>query len=209
MLGRNCKTAIAGVLALCMAIPTIALGGERRIVHLELKGPIQEAPPDMLFSFGSEKRFNTKSLIDRMRAMRGDDEVAGVFITFDNVSLGLSQIQEMRQAVDQLKAADKEVYVHLDSCYSSALYWLASSASRLAVVPTGDVWVTGLYGEQLYLKGLLDHLKIEADVIHIGDYKSAGEILTRTDPSEPAAEMFKWLFDDIYRQMLEQIAESR
>ena len=70
MLSRNSRIAFAGVLAFCIAIPTLALGGERRIVHLELKGPIQEAPADMLFNLGSAKRFNTKSLIDRIPVRR-------------------------------------------------------------------------------------------------------------------------------------------
>ena len=208
---RNQRFRFVAMGALCTLLvwPISAQAGDKKIVHLELKGPIQEAPPNVLFSFGPSKQLNTKTLVERLKNMRQDGDVEGVFVTFDNVSMGLGQLQELRQAIGQLKAADKEVYVHMDSCYSSGLYWLASSASRLAVVPTGDVWVTGLYGEQLYLKDFLGHLHLEADVIHMGDYKSAGEILTRTEPSEPAAEMFDWLFDDLYRQMLEQIGESR
>ncbi|MCH8054312.1 MAG: signal peptide peptidase SppA [Planctomycetes bacterium] len=209
MSNQHFKTWIAVILAVAMAVPAGAQAGEKKIVHLELKGTLQEAPPDPMALFASSKALNTKGLLDHLKKMRRDNDVEAVFITFERVGMGLAQIQELRHAIDQLKAADKEVYIHMDSCYSSGLYWLASSASHLAVVPTGDVWVTGLYGEQLYVKTLLGFMGIEADVIHIGDYKSAGEIVTRTEPSEAAAEMHNWLFDDLYRQMLEQIAESR
>ncbi len=209
MSNQHFKMWITVILAAAVAAPAGALAGEKKIVHLQLKGPLSEAPPDPMAMFASSKALNTKGLLDHLKEMRRDNDVEAVFITFERVAMGLAQIQELRQAINQLKAVDKEVYVHMDSCYSSGLYWLASSASRLAVVPTGDVWVTGLYGEQLYLKGLLDHMQIEADVIHIGDYKSAGEVVTRTEPSEAAAAMHKWLYDDLYRQMLEQIAESR
>jgi protease-4 len=181
MSNQHIKTWIAVILAAAVAVPASAQAGDKKIVHLELKGPLQEAPPDPMAMFASSKALNTKGLLDHLKKMRRDNDVEAVFITFEQVGMGLAQIQELRNAIDQLKAADKEVYVHMDSCYSSGLYWLASSASRLAVVPTGDVWVTGMYGEQLYLKGLLDHMDVEADVIHIGDYKSAGE--TSRSPS--------------------------
>ena len=163
------KTWIAVILAAAVAFPAGAQAGEKKIVHLELKGPLQEAPPDPMALFASSKALNTKGLLDLLKKMRRDNDVEAVFITFEGVGMGFAQIQELRHAIEQLKAADKEVYIHMDSCYSSALYWLASSASRLAVVPTGDVWVTGLYGEQLYVKTLLGFMGIEADVIHIGD----------------------------------------
>lgn len=208
---RNMKTAIVTCLAAVgMIWPAASRAfAENKIVHLELKGPIAEAPDSNPFGFVSDKQFNTRSLIDRLKQIRNDESVEAVFMTFEDPQMGLAQLQELRQAIGQLKTVDKEVYIHLDSCYSTGLYWLASSASRLAVVPTGDVWVTGLYGEQLYLKNALGHLRVEADVIHIGDYKSAGEILSRSEPSKESAEMLDWLFDDIYRQMLEEIAESR
>ncbi len=181
MSNRHFKTWIAVILAAAVAAPVGAQAGDKKIVHLELRGALQEAPADPMAMFGSSKALNTKGLLDHLKAMRRDNDVEAVFITFEGVGMGLAQIQELRHAIDQLKAVDKEVYIHLDSCYSSGWYWLASSASRLAVVSTGDVWVTGMYGEQLYVKTLLGHMGLEADVIHIGDYKSPGENVTRTE----------------------------
>lgn len=200
---------VIAVLFLGLARSTSAQSGEKIIVHLELKGPISEAPVDDPFGFIGKKRFTTKTLLDRLRKIRDDSNVDAVYITLDNVSMGLAQVQELREAFQELKHVDKEVYIHSDSIYSTGLYWLLCSATEVAVVPTGDVWLTGLYGEQLYLKDLLTNLHLDADIIHIGDYKSAGELLSRNGPSEPAAEMMNWLFDDIYRQMLEEIGDSR
>ncbi len=200
---------LAGCIVACIVVaPAAARADGNRIVHLELKGAISEAPVSDPFGFSGNKSFTTKSLLERMRQMRHDDTVEAVFLTFESPALGLAQVQEIRKSIEQLRV-EKEVYVHMDSCYSMMLYWLASAASRVSVVPTGDLWITGLYGEQLYLKDMLAHLHMEADVIHIGDYKSAGEIVSRNGPSEPAAEMMTWLYDDIYAQMLEEIGASR
>ncbi len=181
----------------------------KKIVQLEFKGPVQEVPPSSPFAFMSSKQMTTRSVLDRMKKMREDESVEAVFITFDSTGFGLGQLQDIRQGIEQLKKSGKKVYIYLDSCYSSGLYWLASSATELAIVPTGDVWLTGLYSEQLYVKNLLTNLHMDADFIHMGDYKSAGETLTNTEPSPAALEQLNWLVDDVYRQLLEQTAASR
>ena len=117
-------------------------------------------------------------------------------------------MQELREAIMDIRAVDKDVYVHADML-STGLYALACAGSHVSVVPTGDVWLTGLYSEQPYLRGLLDKIGVVPDFIQMGDYKSAAEILTRTGPSEPADEMMTWLLDSLYGSLVSMIAESR
>jgi len=73
----------------------------------------------------------------------------------------------------------------------------------------GELQLTGLYLEAAYLKGLLDKIGIQADILHVGAYKGAGEPFTRTGPSEEARQMMDWLIDDLFEQMVQTIAEGR
>jgi len=77
------------------------------------------------------------------------------------------------------------------------------------MVPTGYLFVTGLYGEQLFLRGLLDRMGVEPDFATCGDYKSAAEMFMRTSPSDEASEMYKWLYDGIYDGLIDMIAQGR
>jgi protease-4 len=86
---------------------------------------------------------------------------------------------------------------------------MAAPASKVYLVPTGGVNLIGLHVEQTYLKGLLDKIGVSADIEHMGAYKGAGEPFTRTGPSEEAKEMLDWLLNDLYDQMVQQIAEDR
>ena len=63
-----------------------------------------------------------------------------------NISLGLAQVEEIRRVMDEIKAAGKEVDAHADSL-SLRTYTLVCGASKLSVVPTGDLFITGLHGE--------------------------------------------------------------
>ena len=78
-------------------------------------------------------------------------------------SLGVSQIEEVRQVLEEIKAAGKEVVAHADSL-SMGSYLLLSGANRISVVPTGDVWINGMYGESPYLRGLLDMVGVKPDL---------------------------------------------
>jgi len=88
-------------------------------------------------------------------------------------------------------------------------YMLASAASQVVMLPTGQLALMGLYGEGLYFKNLLDKFGCQADIIHCGDYKSAGEPFYLTGPSKAAQEQENRIFDSIYEQMIACIAESR
>src|SRR5439155_24885496 len=67
----------------------------------------------------------------------------------------------------------------------------------------------GIHAESSYFKNLLDKIGVQADIIHIGDYKSAGEPFYQTGPSKEAEEQENKLLDSIFEQMINQVAESR
>ena len=108
----------------------------------------------------------------------------------------------------KVRAGGKEIYAHADSLTMSE-YVLLSGASRLSVVPTADLWVTGLFGESPYLRGLLDKLGVKPDFLSCGAYKSAAEIFLRDGPSPEAEAMQNWLLDGMFETTLALIARGR
>ncbi|REJ71738.1 MAG: signal peptide peptidase SppA [Planctomycetota bacterium] len=173
-----------------------------------LKGTITEQPRSIDPIFGQTGGESLQSLITRLDAAAEDDDVKGVVLLLGDASFGYAQLEELRAAMERLKAAEKPVYAHADSL-TTKNYALLCGASRLSVSPTGDVWVTGMYGEGMYLRGLLDLLKVQPDFLTSGDYKSAGEMFTRSEPSPEAREMEDWLYDSLYASLVQQIADGR
>ncbi|MCH7813055.1 MAG: signal peptide peptidase SppA [Planctomycetes bacterium] len=204
--------AVAAGLALLVAGPAggqIMSTGEGKLAYFELHGPVLEKPVDpMATLFGSTKAISLKDLLERFKKARDDASVKAVILDLEGASMGLAQVQEVRQAIAKIRAVDKDVYVHADSL-NNLTYALGCAASHVSMVPTGDLWLTGLYAEQPYVKGLLDKMSVTADIVHIGDYKSAGEFLYRTGPSEAAEENINWLLDGLYEALVGMISESR
>jgi protease-4 len=172
-----------------------------------LSGTVSEVVEDDLFSFGAEG-VSLKDLVARIKKAAGDPAVKAIVLLSEGGEMGTAQTEEIRQVLGQLRAAGKQVYAHADSL-SMRQYLLLSGASRLSVVPTGDLWITGLYGEAPYLRGLLDKLGVKPDFITCGDYKSAAEIFMREGPSPAAEKMQNWLLDSVYETDVKLIAQGR
>jgi protease-4 len=185
-----------------------ATAGKPRIAVFRLAGPVTESEIEDPFSFGGPPSVSLKDLVARMKKAAADPEVKAVVLLPEGGSIGLAQTEEVRQAMQRLRSAGKEVYAHADSL-GMRDYTLLSGASRLSVVPTGDLWVMGIAGEAPYLRGLLDKLGVKPDFLTCGAYKSASEIFMRAGPSPEAEKMENWLFDGIYDTMVRLIGEGR
>jgi protease IV len=173
-----------------------------------LSGSISEAPADEAFSFNPNKNKTLKELVERMQQASKDATVKALVVLPQDMAAGWAQVEELRRAIAEVRAAGKEVYAHGDS-FSMKEYVLAAGATRISLVPTADLWLTGLHAELPYLRGLLNKLGVQPDFLTCGAYKSAAEIFMREGPSPEADKMENWLLDSLYGTQIKLIASGR
>lgn len=177
------------------------------VAVFDLGGTITDKPAAEDPIFGSLNVESLHSLLNRIKKAGDDEKVAALVVFVNNSSLQPAQIEEVREVLKEIKSK-KPVYAHADSVRTGT-YLLLSSSSRASVVPIGDVWVTGLYMEGLYVRGLLDMIGVQPDFLTCGEYKSAAEMFMRKESSPEAAEMNNWLIDSLYSSIVGMIAEDR
>lgn len=175
-----------------------------------LSGAITEKPvaDDNPFNFGGAGGESLHNLLKRLNKAKDDPNVPAIVVQVDTLGVGRAQLEEISRAMHAFKAAGKKIHIHSDMLTTGQLAFI-SSASEISMVPTGYLFVTGMYGEQVFLRGMLDKIGVTPDYITCGSYKSAGEMFMRTEPSEEAAKMSKWLYDGLYENMLRVIARGR
>ena len=167
-----------------------------------------EAPRGEDFPFSAAGSESFQQLLTRLKKARDDKQVPAVVFLGNSVSLGTAQVEEVRKVMDQIKAAGKRICVHVESL-STMSYVLYSGASSISVVPTGDVWLTGLRAESLHVRGLLDLLGVEPDYLTCGEYKSAAEMFTLEKPSPKARDNLNWLLDGLFDSYVGLMAKGR
>jgi protease-4 len=178
-----------------------------KIPVFRLRGSITESPPEESL-FGTSRKLSFRDLVAHMKKAGSDPNVKAIVILSEGEELGSAQTQELREVMAAVRKSGKDIYVHSDSC-STREYLLFSGATRISVVPTADLWLTGMYGEAPYVRGLLDKLGVKPEFLHCGAYKSAAEIFMRTGPSPEAEEMQNWLLDGLFSTYVKLIAQGR
>jgi len=181
---------------------------ERRdkFVEIRLSGKIVEEN-SRVGIFGRKRPTMIDLLTDLDRA-KDDRTVRGILLRIDPFDMGLAKVQELREAILDFKGGGKTVIAFLEQGGDKE-YYLDTAADKIVLMPTGYLDVNGLAANVTFVKGTLDKLGIVADLEHIGDYKSASDLVTRESMSAAHREVVNSLLDDLYDQITEEIARER
>lgn len=178
----------------------------------DLEGLISESgqtePSLMDISMDTSRPLTTFDVTHSLEKAASDPNVKAVVIDADGAGLELPQIQEIRRRLLAIRAAGKDVWLYSEGL-SSGTALLGSAANHFTLMPEADCAFDGIHAESMYYKGLLDKVGVQADVIHIGDFKSYGENYYRTGPSEPARVQEEQLIDSIYSAIVSDVAGGR
>ena len=201
-----------------LAVPLARADGKKEnkekekavIAVFTFDGPVLEKPQGEEFPlFASIGRGSLKELLERMKKAKDDKNVKAVVFLLDEVDLGLSQVEEIAEAVRAIKKSGKEVLVHVDSALMMQGLAIGAAASRISVTPTAIILIPGYNSEAPYLRHLLDKIGVTPDYLTCGEYKSAAEMFMRSGPSTAAARMRNWLLDSLYESYQKMVAQGR
>lgn len=151
---------------------------------------------------------DTLAVLDALRTARGDPRVRAVLLNVRPVPGGWASTGELRGALAELKAAGKQVLVHLDVAGLRELY-LVSIADRVWLTPSSQLLVGGLSAQITFYGDLLDRLGVQVDLEAAGAFKSFGEPFTRSWASQPNREQLQELLGDLQEQILAAVCTAR
>jgi protease IV len=138
-----------------------------------------------------------------------DPRVRGLVVTIRSLATGMAGAASLRRELARLRAAGKEVVVHLPMGGGTKEVFVASVATKCVVGPSTQLAPLGFLSRTRYLKSALDKAGVEAEVFACGDYKSAGESLVRDSMSDAQREQLDRMLDRFHRALVEAIAEGR
>jgi protease-4 len=172
--------------------------------------PVKEDP----FGFASdrEETLQLRSVTRALQAAAKDSRIAGVFLTGSldpqGYGTGFAALKEVREALGACRAANKPVVAYLNFASTRDLY-LASIANDIVLDPYGAMLLPGLATQPMFFTGALDKLGIGVQVTRVGKYKSFVEPFTRKDMSPENRVQTQKLLDDLWSQIVGDIAASR
>lgn len=214
---------VFGMVALFLVFALLAgLGREAAPIQaktalvLEPKGAIVEqysvSPVDRALgkALGDDaEETQLRDIVRALDAAANDPNIDRVVLMPGKVtSAGTATLREIGQAMVKFRASGKEIVAYGDF-YSQGQYYLAAHANRVYMHPDGAVLLEGFGGYGPYLKGTFEKLGAEVRLFRVGEFKSAGEFLIRSDMSPEAREAQMFWLGDLWTRFVGEVAGQR
>jgi protease IV len=184
------------------------------LLHIKLDKPIFDRTPKDPMSLFSPEGFNMNpepgldQILKNIEKAKSDQNIKGIFLDLGMIPSGLSTVREIRQALLDFKTSGKFIIAY-GEVYTQLAYYLGSVADKIYLHPDGALEFRGLAAEVFFLKGTLEKLDVDMQVIRHGKYKSAVEIFTNDKMSDPNREQMNAMVTDFWATMLDDISASR
>ena len=182
------------------------------ILTLDFKTQVIDSPSEdnqEIFSFNEkQKNLMVFDILEAIKNAKTDDKIKGISIETDGIKAGMTQLDDIRGALEDFKKSGKFVYAY-GNVVSQPAYYLGSVADQYFLNPAGGIDLKGLTTEVLYMKSFAEKFGIGIEVIRHGKYKSAVEPFLRDDMSPENKEQLSTMLNDIWSINSAKMASSR
>jgi protease IV len=154
-----------------------------------------------------------RDMVDALEKARTDERVSGLIARMGAAPISMAQAQELRDAIAAFRAKKKfavafsETYGEFSA--ANGAYYLATAFDEIWLQPSGDVGLTGLMAEGMFLRGSFDKLGIVPRMDHRYEFKSAMEQYTEKKFTPAAREATGRVIESMFSQMVKGIAQGR
>ncbi|MEL6741658.1 MAG: S49 family peptidase, partial [Planctomycetota bacterium] len=189
-----------------LAVPAAWAQSTATVAVIEIEGTPAEQSGGM--SWMEADADTIRGLVETFDTLAFDDEFDGVLIKLKDAMLGTTHVEEIGAAIARLRDSGKPVHLFSEN-YGTGELLLGSHTDGMIMQQGGGVSLPGMYMEEMYLADMLEWVGVKAQLVQVGDYKGANEMMTRSSPSEAWDESISTLLDGMYANVRETLMDGR
>ncbi len=187
---------------------------EHTVVELRLDRPISEGQAGGLAALLGGGGMNVLEVIETLEKAATDDHVDGVIVYVDGGGFGMARVQEVRDAITRFREKSGKWVVAFAETFGelgpgNQGYYLATACDEIWLQPSGGLGLTGLTSEAMFVRGALDLVGVQPRGDHRKEYKNALNMFTERRFTDAHREAAQTLIDDMFEQMVADIAARR
>ncbi|MFQ5767195.1 MAG: signal peptide peptidase SppA, partial [Acidobacteriota bacterium] len=186
----------------------------RTVLELNLEsGFIENVPNDATASLLFKSRATLRDLVEALEKAGTDDRVMGLVAHVGGGGSGMGMVQEIRDAVKGFRERGKFAVAFAETFGEGSPgnigYYMAAAFDEIWLQPSGDVNLTGLMAETLFIRDALKKLGVTPRFDHRKEYKNAMNLFTDTRMSAAQREATGALIQSQFRQIVRGIVQDR
>ncbi len=177
---------------------------------VRLSGDIPEKSPiDIPIPFlEGQKQLAVHEIWAALRKAAVDPRIKAVVLLPQHPGIGWGKMQEIREDLLKFKKSGKPIFVFLRAP-GTRDYYLASATDKIYMTREDILDMKGLRIESMYVKNTLDKLGVTMEFEHVGKYKDAPDMFTRTSMSPETKEVLNSVLDGLNGHLLETLGAAR
>lgn len=203
---------------LVFVVATVARSAKGRvpakaILELNLETSLSETESDDPLERLRSHTPVMRDVLDALEKARDDERVPGLIARIGSAPMSTAQVQEIRDAILAFRAKKKFAVVFSETFGEfgpgNGAYYLASAFDEIWLQPSGDIGLTGLTGESMFLRGSFEKFGLIPRFDHRYEYKNAMNQYTEKKFTGPHREATSKMIESVFGQMVKGIAQGR
>jgi protease IV len=185
---------------------TVSGYGRDKILLMDIHGVILEGSQRIL---GLTKTVTSPSRVkEELEKAAKDDHVKGVVLKINSPGGTVSAADVILHELKAFKAErSMPIIVCLEGLAASGGYYVAQAGDTLMAYPTCITGSIGVIAMKFNLRGLMDKVGVDSDVVKSGQWKDFWSPFRPATPQEK--EMMQQIIDDFYRSFVNVVAQGR
>jgi len=179
------------------------------VLALDLRHPIADSS-NVNFSLGNQP-VTVMDVVLGLDAAERDGRVKGVSLRIGSANLSIAEAEEIGAAIKKFRKSGKFVIAHSQGFDATGLgdYLTAASADQIWMQPNSPFTAAGEGGAQVFLRGLLDKIQANPQIVKRSDYKSAADQFMEKNMTPADREQLTRLMQSWYDEATTGAAEDR
>src|SRR5690349_2649268 len=217
-IGKGVLNGIAKFVVFVMLVAVIVIaislfqgdGLPRNIVlALDLRNRIADSS-NVNFALGNQP-VTVMDVVLGLDAAERDRRVKGVSLRIGSANLSIADAEEIGTAIKKFRKSGKFVIAHSQGFDATGLgdYLTAASADQIWMQPNSPFTAAGEGGAQVFLRGLLDKIQANPQIVKRADYKSAADQFMEKNMTPPDREQLTRLMQSWYDEATVGAADDR
>lgn len=163
----------------------------------------------LTFLSGIKSQINFLELLTSIRRAKDDPKIKGIYYVIKGESsISGAKAQELQKVLEEFKESGKFIYTYIETG-TERNYFNALLSDKIFMIREGLLEMNGFGATSLFFKNTLNKIGIDVYVQQYEDFKSAGEILSRTKFSDSARLQLKVLIDEINENFVNSVVQYR
>ncbi|KPK15567.1 MAG: hypothetical protein AMJ62_08620 [Myxococcales bacterium SG8_38] len=142
-------------------------------------------------------------ILERIWESTENNDVRGLFIRVGPLQGAWASVGDIAEALDDFRSDKRPVHCHFDTADNVGYLLLASACDRITMSPAGVLDLIGPAAVMVYARSFLEKIGVQAEIVHMGRYKGAGDVFMRDDMPEETKESMDAILDDLYGALIE------